>query len=93
MKNIILAVALAFSSMIAVPAASYADSIIIRTDDGPGLHRGWERGQHRGWYNDHRGWKARMVHEEVRRHPECTTKRVTTYRYGERVTRTTNVCR
>ncbi|MBB3594359.1 hypothetical protein FHX08_004763 [Rhizobium sp. BK529] len=91
MKKIILAVALAFSSLIAVPAASYADSITIRTDDGPGLHRGWERGEHRGWYNDNRRLKARMVHEDVRRH--CVTKRVTTYRYGERVTRTTNVCR
>jgi hypothetical protein len=36
MKKIILAVTLAFSSVIAVPAASYADSVIIRTDDGPG---------------------------------------------------------
>jgi hypothetical protein len=34
-----------------------------------------------------------MVHEDYRRHPSCFTKRVTTYRYGERVTRTTNVCR
>ncbi|MFK0332666.1 hypothetical protein ACIQUB_16185 [Rhizobium sp. NPDC090275] len=90
MKKIILAVALAFSSIIAVPAASYADTVVIRTDNGPGLHRGWERGHHRGWDNDRR---ARMVRDDYRRHRSCSTKRVVTYRHGERVVRTTKVCR
>jgi hypothetical protein len=90
MKKIILAVALAFSSIVAVPAASYADTVVIRTDDGPRPHRGWERGHHRGWDNDRR---ARMVSEDYRRHPSCVTKRVVTYRDGERVSRTTKVCR
>jgi|APAra7269096613_1048513.scaffolds.fasta_scaffold10632_4 hypothetical protein len=91
MKKIILAVAVAFSSLIAVPAASYADTVVIRTDDGPRLHRGWERGHHRGWDNNRR---ARLVREDYRRHPAgCFTKRVVTYRDGERVSRTTKVCR
>ena len=86
MKKIILAVALALSSIAAVPAASYADTVIIRTDDGPSPHRGWDR----GWDNDRR---ARMVSEDYRRHPSCFTQRVVTYRDGERVSRTTKVCR
>ncbi len=90
MKKIILAVALALSSIAAVPAASYADTVIIRTDDGPSPHRGWDGGHHRGWDNDRR---ARMVSEDYRRHPSCFTKRVVTYRDGERVSRTTKVCR
>jgi len=34
-----------------------------------------------------------MVSEDYRRHPSCFTKRVVTYRDGERVSRTTKVCR
>ena len=58
MKKIILAAALAISSVMAVPAASYADTVTIRTSDGPGLHRGWDRGN--------RGPHARMVREDRR---------------------------
>lgn len=84
MKQIFLAAALAISSVVAVPAASYADSVTIRTYDGPGMHRGWDRG--------HRGPPARMVREE-RRSRDCMTKKVTTMRHGERVTKVTKVCR
>jgi len=84
MNKLILAAALTLSSVIAMPAASYADSVTIRTYDGPGMHRGWDRA--------HRGPHARMVREERRSH-DCMTKKVTTMRHGERVTKVTKVCR
>lgn len=84
MNKIILAATLAISSVIAIPAVSYADSITIRTDNGPGLHRGWDRGN--------RGPHARMVRDH-RGPRDCMTKKVTTFRHGERVTKVTKVCR
>ncbi|MDO1581259.1 hypothetical protein [Rhizobium oryzicola] len=74
MNKIILAATLAISSVIAIPAASYAETVTIRTDDG--MHR------------PHRGPHARMA---PRKH--CMSKKVVTYRHGEKVTRVTRVCR
>lgn len=40
MKNIIVAAALAVSSLLAFAPASYADTVIIKTNDRP-MHRHW----------------------------------------------------
>lgn len=79
MNKLILAATLALSAVVAIPATSFAETVVIRSDNG--MHRG----------DHYRGHHYRTVREDRRKH--CMTKKVTTFRHGERVTRVTKVCR
>ncbi|AXV18125.1 hypothetical protein CYG48_20390 (plasmid) [Neorhizobium sp. SOG26] len=89
MKNIILASAIALSSVFAAagPSMAQSASITIRSDDGPRYHRERERPRFH-----HRG-RDRVRHVVRQRERDCFTKKVRTYRHGEMVVRTTRVCR
>jgi Ni/Co efflux regulator RcnB len=90
MKNIILASAIAFTSIFAAAGQSMAQSasVTIRTDDGPRYYRDRDRPRH---YRERDRDRARYVVRDRGR--DCFTKKVRTYRNGDLVVRTTRVCR
>jgi hypothetical protein len=80
MKNIIIATALAVTSVFSFAPASYAQgaSVTITTGDGPRFH--------------HRE-RPRYVRDWQRPRHGCMTKKVSTYRNGHKIVKTTRVCR
>lgn len=92
MKNLILASAIALSSIFAFAGPSQAQgaSVTITTGDGPRYNRDRDyRPRDRDWRP-----RERMVVREDRgpRH-RCFTKKTKTYRHGKMVVKTTRVCR
>jgi Ni/Co efflux regulator RcnB len=88
MKNLIIATALAVTSIFAFAPSSYAQgaSVTITTGDGPRYHRNDDRPR---YYRE----RPRHVRDWQRPRQRCMTKKVSTYRNGHRVTKTTQVCR
>ncbi len=88
MKNLIIASALALTSVFASTAPSMAQSasVTIRTDDGPRYYRERERPR---VYRE----RDRVRYVVRDRGRDCFTKKVRTYRNGDLVVRSTRVCR
>jgi len=88
MKNLIIATALAVTSVFAFAPATYAQSasVTITTGDAPRYHRNYDRPRY------HRE-RPRYVRDWQRPRHSCTTKKVSTYRNGHRIIKTTQVCR
>lgn len=88
MKKLIIATALAVTSVFALAPASYAQSasVTITTGDGPRYYRHHDRPR----YNRER---PRYVRDWQRPRHGCTTKQVRSYRNGHSVVKTTKVCR
>ncbi len=78
MKNLILSSVLAVSSLFAVAAPSYADTVTVTT-----TQRSMDRPMHRDEY--------RPRHHRVAR--DCFVKKVRTHHHGRVVVKETRVCR
>jgi hypothetical protein len=91
MKNLIIASALAVSSLFAFAPASQAQSVgltITTQEPGQRYYRERDRPRH---YRDHH--RPRYVRDWDRPRHGCMTKKVRSYRNGALVVRTTRVCR
>ncbi|MBW6422410.1 hypothetical protein KX729_13215 [Rhizobium sp. XQZ8] len=90
MKNLIIATALAVTSIFAFAPASYAQgaSVTITTGDGPRYHRQHDRPR---YYRERE--RPRHVRDWQRPRHSCMTKKVRSYRNGHLVVKTTRVCR
>ena len=81
MKNLLLAAAIAVSSILPFASASEAASVTVRT-----VERVDHRVDHR---HGHRDRHVRPRHHRER----CVVKKVRTHHHGRTVVRTTRVCR
>lgn len=68
MKNVIIAAAIAVTSLVAFAPASYADTIVVKTSDHGMMHRHWHPRHHRctvrtvkTWHHGHRVVKQTRV--------------------------------
>lgn len=88
MKNLIIATALAVTSVFAFAPASYAQgaSVTITTGDGPRVYRQHDRPR---YYRE----RPRYARDWQRPRRGCMTKKVRTYRNGQLIVKTTRVCR
>lgn len=88
MKNLIVAAALAVTSIFASAPASYAQgaSVTITTDHAPRYYNNHDRPRY------HRE-RPRHVQSWQRARHSCVTKQVRSYRNGHAVMKTTRVCR
>ncbi len=85
MKNLLLAAAIAVSSILPFATPSEAASVTVRTVERVD-HRGGHRVDHR---HGHRERHMRPRHHRER----CVVKKVRTHHHGRTVVRTTRVCR
>lgn len=99
MKKLIIASAMALASVfaLAVPTQAQSVGVTITTGDGPRSYRERERPRYYGErerprrYSD--DYRPRQVRNWDRPRHGCTVKKVRVWRDGQRVTRTTRVCR
>jgi hypothetical protein len=86
MKNLIIAAAMAVTSIVSFAPSSYAQGVSVTIGDGPRYHRQDDRPR---YYRE----RPRYVREWERPRHRCVVKKVRSHRNGHLVVKTTRVCR